>query len=798
VIVGLHQNGLGVARALGRQGISVIAVDQLGNDVYGATRYAKRVSSPDLAGMGLIDTLRQVGSSLDGPGILILTLDRSVLLVSEHREQLEPYFEHSLPSDEVIQRLMNKAEMDQFARAHGFDVPRTFAIHHEDDLDACMEQIALPCILKPQVKTVAFVEHSPKKAFFIRTRDELRETWHTVAQWEPGVVVQEWIPGPASRLVFCLYYFDQRGRPLASFGGRKIRQYIAHCGTACSAEPWDDQVAYEAGVRFFQSSGYRGFGAIEFKIAPDGRYHLIEPTVGRTEHIFALAAANGINLPYLGYCDMAGLPAPRLTLRRRPIIYVDWSRDFKAARALMRDGELSWTMWTKSIARPQQHALSALDDPAPLLHHITGRAARKARGLARRVRSAVRRRFEQWTAAFDGRQQGTLGAAVVPRADPGDPQLHLRAALDWLCAAQDAGGGGVARGYSLSMLSGYPRGWQHAYPETTGYLIPTFFDCAALLHRDDLAVRACRMADWELTVQHESGGFRGGTVDRRGMPVVFNTGMVLLGLTRAYFETGVTAYRDAAARAAEFLVGVQSNDGAWRRFANVNGQPRVHAYDCLVNWGLVYAAQLLGEHRWADAARRNLNFTLTLQSPNGWFAQNALRPMRNATPLTHTIAYATAGCLEAGLLLGERRCVDAAVLTATALVERINADGFLAGEFDGAWRRAGRWSCLTGTAQMAIIWWRLYELHGDMRFADAARRATAYLRCRHEVDRGGIETRGGVAGAFPIDAPYCRLQFVNWAAKFFVDTLLLEARLGTFQPTFNEVQAHTAAPGLRT
>jgi hypothetical protein len=71
----------------------------------------------------------------------------------------------------------------------------------------------------------------------------------------------------------------------------------------------------------------------------------------------------------------------------------------------------------------------------------------------------------------------------------------------------------------------------------------------------------------------------------------------------------------------------------------------------------------------------------------------------------------------------------------------------------------------------------LFEVKGDVRFADAAGRAMEYLRCRHEVHLGNRATRGGVAGSFPIDAPYCRLQFLNWAAKFFVDALLLEERL---------------------
>jgi predicted ATP-grasp superfamily ATP-dependent carboligase len=774
VVVGSSQNGLGVARALGRHGVRVIAVDGPSRDAYGATRYARRVSCDDMRGPGLIESLCEIGVTLGRPGVLILTLDRSVLLVSEHRARIEPFYVHSLPDAAVVERLMNKSHIDRFARDHGFDVPRTFVVGNEDDLDACLREIDVPCILKPQVKTVEFVERSPKKAYFVKTRDELRETWHMVAQWEPQVVVQEWIPGPDSSLVFCLFYFDRQGEPLAWFTGRKIRQFIPRCGTACAAEPWQDEVVREAGVRFFQEAGYRGFGAIEFKVDPRGRYYLIEPTVGRTEHIFALAAANGVNLPFIGYCDMAGLPAPRPVPRRRSVAYVDWKRDLRAARVLVADGQLTWPAWIAMQARPRQHAIWAWDDPGPFVRYATTKLSSRTRRLTRGIWSGVARRLTAARGRWSGRYD--LGAAARPRAEPLALDRHLDGAIAWLCAAHEASGGGVSRAYSVSPASGYPAGWQAAYPETTGYLIPTFFDCAAALGRDDLARRAARMADWELGVQLPSGGIPGGTVDHAHPPVVFNTGMVLLGLARAYAETRAPAYGDASARAADFLTAAQARDGSWHRFANSNGQTQVHAYDCLVNWGLLSAWRLLGEDRWLQAAARNLDFTLSLQAPNGWFAMNALRTLRNGRPLTHTIGYATQGLLECGAMLDEPRFIDAARITADAMLARLDAGGFLAGEYDARWRPVVDWSCLTGTVQMAVIWWRLFELVGEGRYADGARRATRYVKCRQDLDVANPGIRGGIAGSSPVDGTYGRYQFLNWAAKFFVDALLLEAR----------------------
>ena len=98
-----------------------------------------------------------------------------------------------------------------------------------------------------------------------------------------------------------------------------------------------------------------------------------------------------------------------------------------------------------------------------------------------------------------------LGAVVrdamsLPAA--GDPRRHLEEAIAWLCRAQDAAGdGGVSRSYTLRFKRAHARkGWLAAYPETTGYIIPTFFDYARLTGRPEFGERALRMAQWEIEV----------------------------------------------------------------------------------------------------------------------------------------------------------------------------------------------------------------------------------------------------------------------------------------------------------
>ena len=67
--------------------------------------------------------------------------------------------------------------------------------------------------------------------------------------------------------------------------------------------------------------------------------------------------------------------------------------------------------------------------------------------------------------------------------------------MEWLCRAQDVvPGGGVSMGWFLK------EGWRPPYPETTGYIIPTFLEYAALTDNAVFTERAVRMGTWELSV----------------------------------------------------------------------------------------------------------------------------------------------------------------------------------------------------------------------------------------------------------------------------------------------------------
>ncbi len=353
-----------------------------------------------------------------------------------------------------------------------------------------------------------------------------------------------------------------------------------------------------------------------------------------------------------------------------------------------------------------------------------------------------------------------------------DNSTHLHAAMDWLCRAQDATpDGGVAARYRLSI------GWSASYPETTGYIIPTFFDYADFTQDETFRRRALHMVDWLLKVQFDSGAFPAHDASVRHDPRVFNTGQAMRGLVRAFRETGNEIYLNACRCAGDWLVSVQDADGAWRKWEY---HQRPHAYHTEVAWPLLQLFAVTAEASYREAAVKNLDWVLSCQQPNGWFEQCGFKD--DTAPYLHTIAYTINGLLESGALLqpqapSENVYVQAALLASEALLHRYEVRRFMAGQFDRNWKGTVNYSCLTGNVQTTINWLRLYEFTQDARLLNAALKLNDFVKSTQDLQSSHPGIRGGIKGSHPIWGRYIHYSYPNWAAKYFADAMMIEDKI---------------------
>jgi len=353
----------------------------------------------------------------------------------------------------------------------------------------------------------------------------------------------------------------------------------------------------------------------------------------------------------------------------------------------------------------------------------------------------------------------------LPSPNRIDLSVHVQGAIEWILRAWRATpDDGVSKGYNL--LRGR---WEPSYPETSGYIISSLLDYYKRTGEPRYREVALRIADYLCEVQMPEGAIPDwrSLCEGKPTPVVFDTGQVMFGWLKAYEECGDTRYRDAVLRAANWLVSCQCTDGSWRDFQHLG---TVKTIDTRVAWALLRAYAVTSRQQYMKSAQDNLGWALSQQETNGWFRNCSFE--KGTLPVTHTIAYTVEGFLECGLLLGDRRYVEAAKKTADALLVRQRRDGSLSSAFDPNWKEASRSSCLTGNCQMASIWLRLHEITGQDSYARAAHDAIRFVASTQDLQTSDKNIRGGIKGSHPIYGAYERYKYPNWAAKFFVDAVL--------------------------
>ena len=322
VVVGGSLNALGVVRSLARGGMPIYLLETTRRCPAAWSRHSAYVPVGALEGPGLTDTLVALGTRLACRPVLILTGDQSVNWVSSHREQIEPLYRISLPSDEVVRALSDKTLFQEMAEREGFPVPRAVCVTGAADLER-LATLTPPLIVKPADKTLVLsglVERAVQAA-------TLAQAQHACARMLPParrLIVQEWIDGPDTDIFFTLFSCDGGGRPLGLFCGRKLVCSPPAIGNTavCSAAPEMAAELTAPTLHFIERLGYRGLGSLEFKRdARSRRCLIVEPTVGRTDWQEEIATLCGVNLPLMTYYRELGRDAPATPARAAPLAW---------------------------------------------------------------------------------------------------------------------------------------------------------------------------------------------------------------------------------------------------------------------------------------------------------------------------------------------------------------------------------------------------------------------------------------------------------------------------------------------
>jgi D-aspartate ligase len=379
---GLGLTTLGVIRTLGRAGIPAYVVADTQGLAHRSRWYRP---APDPSG--------GVHAETDLTGFLgQLPLDRAVLMPCSDIwamlvGQLGGVTAEQFPSCQsdagVLEALLDKGLFAAALDAAGVPHPRTLGLARASDLAALPDDIFVDSFLKPR-DSQRFFRRFEVKAFRVRGREDATERMKAVDAAGLAVLLQEYIPGPASNHVFVDGFIDRAGQPRAMFARRRLRMFPVDFGNSSymvSVALDEVAAAVEAVQRLLRHVRYRGIFSAEFKYDErDEQFKILEVNA-RPWWYVEFTARCGVDVCTMAYRDALGLAVEPAGAYRvgRPCVYPYY--DYGACRELRRRGQLSLWSWARSWLTAEQPVFR-WSDPYPALLET-------ARGVARRLRKVL-------------------------------------------------------------------------------------------------------------------------------------------------------------------------------------------------------------------------------------------------------------------------------------------------------------------------------------------------------------------------------------------------------------------------
>lgn len=359
-----------LVRSLGRKGIPVYAIDSTITDYYNMTKYCQKIYCKSLYDSTLIDSLCELGESFEEKAVLFNCTDQSLLNVSKERDRLEQYYNIVIPSHAAIISLMSKKNLYKFTIENKFIVPVTYFSKYYEEITKISNSISYPCIIKPEFRDKNWWDKVSDKVIYADSKENLLNQIEKYKIDSLSLVFQEFIEGGDSDLYFCLTYISRNRNPLAFITGRKLRQYPHLAGTLSVAETVHRPELVKETLRFLSAANCVGYCSLEFKRSrTDGKFYVIEPTIGRPDSQEELFYATDLNIPYMAYLDAIGKISSNKCDFKAGAKWIDMPRAIHLIIEFFQN-KITVKELYKILKGRKVYSLWALDDPMPAINFI--------------------------------------------------------------------------------------------------------------------------------------------------------------------------------------------------------------------------------------------------------------------------------------------------------------------------------------------------------------------------------------------------------------------------------------------
>lgn len=385
IVLGGVGAALSITRSLGRRGVPVHVLGDARSSLAGASRYCTEFvdlgSDTDVVERWL-EWLRVRAPK----GAVVLPCgDDGLACVAANSARLREW--GLIPADNAgaaSLAMLDKDETYAIAAAAAVPAPKTWRITEPQELAAIAAEITFPCALKPLHSHLFSRVFGDRKLFVVESLEELTAALERTREHGLEMLVTEIVVGPDDRLWGLSTYIDAEGEPLFEIVKRKLRSYPVHFGVGCyQAIEWDPEIA-ELGMRFVRAAGLRGMANVEFKRdSRDGGPRLIECNHRFMASNECLRRA-GVDVPWIAYRQALGQPVT-VGPWREGVHLVMPGIDFKSAREMRAEGDLSWLGYIASLLRyPLYVHVFSFGDLGPSVLNMRRRTGRKLKALLSR------------------------------------------------------------------------------------------------------------------------------------------------------------------------------------------------------------------------------------------------------------------------------------------------------------------------------------------------------------------------------------------------------------------------------
>lgn len=378
LVLGTGITALGVLRILGRQGIPVAIVPPNADSAEKKSRWYRPapMHSPWNRELDLAGNLRKVDMDR---AVLMPCTDALTLSAAGLPADLQARFPSCLPPADALQKLVDKGAFVELLHSADVPHPRTYLIGDPESLGSVPQvREGRPLFIKPR-DSQSFFESVGRKGIQARDRTELEAMVRKLTAAGHRLVIQEYIPGPASNHYFVDGFVAGSGQILSHLVRRRLRMYPPDFGNSSlviTVPKEEASEAVQALGRLFRILGYRGIFSAEFKRdADDGVLRILEVNARPWWYIEFTARA-GLDVASMAYNTALGrTPVPPSDYQvGRKLVYPYY--DLYACLE-MYDTRLKALWRFTRDALGADDAVFAWDDPMPGLSHwlrIGGRA----------------------------------------------------------------------------------------------------------------------------------------------------------------------------------------------------------------------------------------------------------------------------------------------------------------------------------------------------------------------------------------------------------------------------------------